>query len=130
MRPPSGSEPFERFNLPALGVDGEDGAAIHHLAVDDDGAGAAGAAVADALGCREIQAMAESIAEGGAWLDFGVIWFAVDVEGDGHFAGAYNVRGGRCLRVCFENARCQGATRDAHSREESAAGNTTLPLLA
>ena len=44
-----------------------------------------------------------------------------DVERDGHFAGAYHVRGWRCFRVRLENARCQGATRDAHSREKSRA---------
>src|SRR5437879_5864014 len=68
-----GGDSFQGFDPAALCVDGEDGTAIHDLAVDDYGACSAGAAVADAFGGGEIEAMAQGVAEGGARLDLCVI---------------------------------------------------------
>ncbi len=81
-------EAFDGFDLLALRVDGEHGAAIHHLFVDDDGAGAAGAAVADALGAGQIELIAQGVEQSGARLDRGFVTPAVDVERDGDRVGS------------------------------------------
>src|SRR5260370_11255224 len=60
MRPVTLSDAFDGLDFLALRVNGEHGATIDHLAIHDDGAGAASAAIADALGAGEIEAGVQS----------------------------------------------------------------------
>ena len=101
--------------------------AVDALAVDDDGAGAAGAAVADPLGAGEIEVIAQRVEQGDARLDGEVDGFAVDVERDGDRAGSDDIGGGRRgLGFSFEEACSHGARTDAHAAEKSAAGDSVL----
>ena len=59
---------FDGLDVLALRVDGQDGAAVHGFAVDDDGAGAAGGPVAHALGAGQIQMIAQRVEQGNARL--------------------------------------------------------------
>src|SRR3954468_7555371 len=70
---------FDGLNIFALRVDGEHSATIDDLLIHNDGAGAASAAIADALGAGHIEAIAESIAQCDSRLDGQALIFAVDL---------------------------------------------------
>ena len=121
-----GAKRFERLDLASDGVDGEDGATVHHFAVDHDGAGSAGATVADALGGSEVEVVAQGIEQGFAGLDFGLHFGAVHVERDvdGSGAGGRRDRGGSFGLGQQRSAEdgCAGAC----ALQESAAGEIGL----
>ena len=87
-------EAFDGLDVAALRIDGEDGAGVDALAVEDDGAGSTGAAVADLLGAGVIQVIAQRVEQRDAGLDGEVDGLAVDVEGDGDGAGSDDIGGG------------------------------------
>jgi hypothetical protein len=82
-----------RLLLAAQALDGGDLAALVHdrqgqagvdpLAVDDDGAGAALAAVAAFFGAGQVQHFAQRVQQGHAGLDRQLVLGAVDVQRDG-----------------------------------------------
>ena len=59
------------LDLLALGFEGEHGAGVDRLAVEHDGAGAAGAAVADALAAGDVEVVAQGVEQRDARLDVG-----------------------------------------------------------
>ncbi len=58
-----------RLDLAALGFQGQHGAGVDRLAVEHDGAGAAGAAVADALAAGDVEVVAQRVEQRDARLD-------------------------------------------------------------
>src|SRR5689334_7681316 len=75
MRLRGRADAFDGMNFLALRIDGEDSAAVDHLPAEDDRAGAAGGAVADALGAGHIEAVAKRVAECHARLDGQALFF-------------------------------------------------------
>ena len=65
-------KPFKR-------LDGQHAACVDAFAVEDDGAGATGAAIADLLGPRVIEVIPQGVEQGDAGLDGKADGFAVDV---------------------------------------------------
>ena len=76
------SSALGRLDLLALGFQGQHGAGVDGLAVEHDGAGAAGAAIADALAAGDVEVVAQGVEQRDARLDGGGHFGAVDVEGD------------------------------------------------
>ena len=60
-----------RLDLLALGLQGQHGAGVDRLAVEQDGAGAAGAAIADALAAGDVEVIAQGVEQRDARLDAG-----------------------------------------------------------
>src|SRR5262249_30850187 len=73
----------------ALGLEREHGAGVDGLAVDQDGAGAASAAVADALAAGDVHEVAQGVEQGDARLDVLLDLAVVDGEGEADGAGAH-----------------------------------------
>src|SRR4029077_11645140 len=73
---------FDRGEAPALGLDREHRAALHGLAVDEDGAGPALAGVASDVGAREAGDVPYVMHEQEPGLDFILVPAAVDGSGD------------------------------------------------
>ena len=82
-----------RLDLLALRLEREHGAGVDRLAVEQDGAGAAGAAVADALAAGDVEVVAQGVEQGDARLDVGGHGRAVDVEGELDTARSHGGRG-------------------------------------
>ena len=76
------ARPLDGFDLAPLRVNGQHAATVDRLAVHNDGAGAARAPVADALGPGQVQVIAHCVEQGHARFNVDVYGFAVDVEGD------------------------------------------------
>ena len=93
-RPVGGGEAVDGANLLALHFDGERRARIDRAAVDDHRAGAAGAAIADALVAGEIGAIPDRVEQGDPRLDLQLEPLAVDHQGHRHVAGADQARAG------------------------------------
>src|SRR5947209_16580961 len=83
-------ESFDRQDFLSLGIYREHGTAIHHLPIDDHGAGPARAAVADAFGAGKVQMIAQGIAQRGPRLNVRLVRLSVDVKGDRNRAGSMN----------------------------------------
>ena len=66
----------------AVGLDGEHRAALHGLAVDVDGAGAALARVAPDVGAGEVQVLTDRLDEEPSRLDVELVGRPVDHQGD------------------------------------------------
>ena len=81
-------EAVDGADLFALHFDGKRRARVHRAAVDNHRAGAARAAVADALVAREVRAVADRVEQGDARLDAQIDARAVDRQRDRHVAGA------------------------------------------
>ena len=111
----------------ALGVDGEHGAAIDGLAVHDDGAGAAGAAVADALGAGQAEPVAQGVEQRDARLDRELVRLAIDLESDRHRTGTHYGRGALAVCALFENTGAQSSA-EAHSPDKAAPGDARFGL--
>src|SRR5688572_27620336 len=71
--------PLDGLDGPALGLDGEHGAGVDGLAFEEDGAGAAGAAVADLLGAGEVEVVAQGVEQGDPGLESGLARLAIDL---------------------------------------------------
>ena len=54
-------EPLDRADARAVGLDGEEHAALHELAVEDDAAGAAVAGVAADVAAGEVEVVADEV---------------------------------------------------------------------
>ncbi len=119
MRPVTLSDAFDGLDFLALRVNGEHGATVDHLAIHDDGAGAASAAIADALGAGEIEAIAQSVAQRDTRLDGEVLILTVDLECDGNRAGA-NAFGRLRERTRGENAGTERAATDTEAANKTA----------
>src|SRR5690606_18141482 len=72
------SQPFNRLHSAAFAAVREGDAGVDGLAVHVDGAGAAGAAVTDALGAREAQLVAEQVEQARLARDFDLPGEAID----------------------------------------------------
>src|SRR5256885_419597 len=83
-------------------------------------AGAAGPAIADALGDGEIQVVAQGVDQGDARLNRSIHGLAVDVERDGHRAGADRRRSGRGFRLTLEQPCGQSRAAYAYAANEPA----------
>src|SRR5436305_703355 len=77
-------ETFDRLDRLALDVDRELAARVDCLAVENDRAGPAGAAVADPLGAGELELLAQDVEQRGTRLDIEVVPLVVDPQPDGH----------------------------------------------
>src|SRR5262245_53557995 len=125
------AEPFDGLDRAALGLDGEHAAGIDRPAVEDHGAGAAGAAVADLLGAGQVEMVAQGVEQGDPRLEPGLKGLAVDLEGHRDRAGSDDrharlaPRRGLQLRTGAEDARAESPGRRAPT-EEVAAGKTFL----
>src|SRR4029077_4693813 len=73
---------LDRGEVPALGLDGEHGAALDGLAVDEDGAGATLAGVAADMGAGGARFVADVMHEQEPRLDLVLMPAAVDRRGD------------------------------------------------
>ena len=84
-------KPFDRGDLAAVGLMGEDRAALHSAPVEEDGARAALARVAADVRSRQPEAVAQRVDEKRAALDLERALLAVDDERDGvrHQLGAW-----------------------------------------
>ena len=74
------SQAFDGKNVFAFHPDGQLAAGIQVTTVDDDGAGAALAAITADLGAGETQLVAQDLSQGIAMLDFNTKELAVDLE--------------------------------------------------
>ena len=74
------TDSFHRCDLAALGLDGEHGAGINRVAIDQDGAGAASAAVADFLAAGEVEPIAQRVEQRNAGLDVNFAPLSIDLE--------------------------------------------------
>src|ERR1035438_1615503 len=121
---------FDGLNVFALRVDGQNRAAIHGFAVEDDRAGAAGGPVAHALGAGQFQLIAQRIEQRDARLQVEGLRFAVDLERDGDRAGTYDPAfgRGRRQRLLVEYAGAEYAAADARAADESAPGDAAFGL--
>ncbi|ABQ30338.1 hypothetical protein Acry_1126 [Acidiphilium cryptum JF-5] len=107
-------QPLDRRDPMPRGIDGEEHAGDDRLAVEPDGAGGTGAAIACDLGAGQAEHRAERIGEGRLRRDGEDVAGAVDREGDGDCAGAEHppgIRGGRCRRGGTGHARGGGGQR-------------------
>jgi hypothetical protein len=119
------SDSFDGLDILTLRVDGEHGATVDDFTVHDDGAGAASAAIADALGAGEIEAIAQRVAKRDTRLDGEALILTVDFECDGNFAGAH-ARSGRSQDAGRENAGAERAATDAEAADEAAPGKRSF----
>src|ERR1700691_464481 len=119
---------FDSHNVYALGVDGQNRAAIYGFSVEDHGAGAAGGPVADPLGAGQLQVVAQRIEQRDARLQVEVLRFAVDLERDGDRAGTHKpgLGRGRRQRLVVEQSGAQDAAPDAGVANESTPGDAAL----
>ena len=78
----AGLHPLDRRDGRAVGLDRQHRAALHGLAVDVDGAGAALARVAADVGPGQLEVLAEELDEHPSRLDIPLPWLSVDDERD------------------------------------------------
>ncbi len=78
-----GSQAFDGENVVAVGLDREEQARTHRLAVEEDGAGPAHAMLTPHVGAGEAQVVADKVAEEQSRLDLALVGDAVDADGDG-----------------------------------------------
>ena len=83
----AGVEALERLDRLALARDGQRGAGIDRVAVDDRRAGAAARAIADPLGAGHVEPVAQRVEQRAARLDRAGAILAVDLERDLDRAG-------------------------------------------
>src|SRR5262249_16938136 len=114
----AGGERLGGLDLLAAGFQREHAARVDGLAVEHDGAGAAGAAVADALAAGDVEVVAQRIQQRDTRLDVGGALLAVggEFEEDGRWPELWRVGGG-----LFGGGR-GGFRGDAGDRRRGGAG--------
>src|SRR5262249_53088110 len=80
------NESLGRGDLLALRLDGEHGAGVDRLVIEEHGAGAAGTAVADPFAAGDVEVIAQRVEQGDARLDLGFELVAVNGEGQGDWS--------------------------------------------
>lgn len=88
------AEPLDGGDFDALGIDRQLHAGVGQHAIDQHGTGTAGRTVADFLGAGERGVIAQRVEQRDAGLKLEVLFFTVDLQGDGHRAGALRSRPG------------------------------------
>ena len=83
---------FHGGDLRALRVDGKHGAGVHGFSVHQHGAGAAGAAIADALGAGKLKLIAQGVQQSDARLKLCIELLAIHIERYRNFARPLDVR--------------------------------------
>jgi hypothetical protein len=78
-------EAFDRGDLRAIGLDGEDGARLHRFAILQDGAGAADARLATDVRAGEFAVIAQEMYEQGARLDLVLLFHSIDFDSNQTF---------------------------------------------
>src|SRR5215210_6491460 len=78
----AGRQALDRLDLGAVGLDGKEHAALHQLAVDDHGAGAAVAGVATDVAAGEIEVVADEVHEQASALDLALVRRPVHLDRD------------------------------------------------
>src|SRR5713226_5119062 len=68
---------FDRFDLAAVGLAGQQRAGFDRLAVEQDSAGATVRRIAADMGAREIQVLSDEVDQEQSGLDFGAMLLAV-----------------------------------------------------
>ena len=118
-------EAVDGANLLALHFDRQRRAGVHRAAVDDHRAGAAGAAIADALVAGHVGARADRVEQGDARFDPQIEPLAVDHQGHRHVARADARAAGVCAAASGHADRRDGRREaaDAGSLQESAAAD-------
>ncbi len=117
---------FDGLDVFPLRVDGQDGATVDHLAVHDDGAGAAGCPVADFLCAGQLQVIAQRVDQGDARLDVQVVGLAVDLERDWHGSRSGDVASRRRQRPFSRSPGPQRACADTHAANKAAARESAI----
>src|SRR5581483_1165907 len=84
-------ERLHRGNGLSLRLNGQHRASVDGLVVEQHGAGAALAAIANALGSRDIKLIAQRIQQSDTRLNLEAAGLAIDGESDGDFAGAIDL---------------------------------------
>jgi len=73
--------------------------------------------------------MAQRIEQRGARFNAGAVRLAINLQGNGDFAGPGDFRTGLSLGFGFENAGCQCAAGNADALEETTAGKVGFAFL-
>ena len=73
---------LDRRELPAVGLDGKDGAGFNRDAVQEDDTGAAVRRIAANVGARQTQSFADEMHQQQSGLDIGGDHFSIDREAD------------------------------------------------
>ena len=81
------AQAFNGRDLRALRIDGQNRAGIDGFAVQMDGAGAAGPAIAHALGSGQVKLIAQRVQQRDSRLQLCLELLAVDIEGHRNLAG-------------------------------------------
>ncbi len=117
------AEAFHGGDLRILRVDGQHRAGVNGFVVHQHGAGAAGAAIANALGAGKLKLVAQSVQQGDARLKLRVELLAVHIERYRNLARSLNVRRVvECERADVADQR--NGRGDAGDFQEVAPGDT------
>ena len=86
------AQAFHGGDLRTLRVDGQHRAGVHGFSVQQHGTGAAGAAIAYALGASKLKLVAQGVQQGNPRLKLRIKLLAIHIERYGNLARTLNMR--------------------------------------